>query len=320
MQKDRRLTPKMKQMILTLGIIFLLIPLTIFIGIRYFGDRAYLFISVLILFYTFVPFIVSFEGRRPQAREVMMLAVMAAIAVVGNLGFFWAGPFQAGTALVIIAGICLGPTEGFLTGAMARLVINMFAGQGPWTPWQMACWGLLGFLGGICFNKDKEYIRKDTRFKIVTGPLVGVIISEAVGFVIATVTKSQYGGWWLYAFGAIGLLIGLIIQRNRLPADRITLAIFGFLTTFIIYGGIMNIAAMVMSAAVPGSEVGINWTSLKVLYISGVPYDGVHALASAIFCALLGPPMIEKVERVKIKYGLYQVNGPTLESEVKEKK
>ena len=318
MEKDRRLTPKIKQIILTTAIIFVLVPLTIFIGIRFLGDRAYLFISILILFYTFIPFIVSFEGRRPQAREVMMIAVMAAIAVVGNLGFFWAGPFQAGTALVIIAGICLGPTEGFLTGAMARLVINMFAGQGPWTPWQMACWGLLGFLGGVCFNKDKEYIRKDTKFKIVTGPLVGVIISEVVGFIIATLTKSEYGGWWLYAFGAIGLLVGLIIQHHRLPADRITLAIFGFLTTFIIYGGIMNIAAMVMSAAIPGSEVAINWTSLKVLYISGVPYDGVHALASAIFCALLGPPMIEKVERVKIKYGLYQVDSPTLNSDLKE--
>ena len=84
-----------------------------------------------------------------------------------------------------------------------------------------------------------------------------------------------------------------------------TLAVFGFLSTFIIYGGIMNIAALVMSSAIPASGVGVDWGSLRVLYISGAPYDAVHALGSAFFGALLGPVMIEKLERVKIKFGLY---------------
>jgi len=299
---------KKKQWLLVVAIIFVLIPGTIFVGIRFMDDRKYLLISLLILFYTFIPFIAGFEGRKPQAREIVMIAVMAAFAVCGNLGLFWISPFQAGTALVIIAGICLGPQEGFLTGAVARLVVNMFAGQGPWTPWQMACWGLLGFLGGVCFNKDLEYSRKDTRFRIVMGPIIGVAASEAAGFVICLAVKGQFLGWWLYGFGAIGLILGLVIQHNRLPVDKLTLAVFGFLCTFIIYGGIMNVAAMMMASAVQGSGVGLNWASLKVLYISGVPYDAVHGLGTAFFCALLGPPLLEKVERVKIKYGLYQVD------------
>lgn len=159
MEKDAK-TQKRRQLILNLVIILILIPATIFIGIRYLDDRRYLFISLLVLLYTFIPFVFSFEGRKPQAREIVLIAVMSAFAVVGNLAFFMIGPFQAGTALVIIAGICLGPSEGFLTGAVSRLVVNMFAGQGPWTPWQMACWGLLGFLGGLCFNKDLEHTKK----------------------------------------------------------------------------------------------------------------------------------------------------------------
>ena len=288
-------------------IIFLLIPLTIWVGIRFLGDRKYLFISLLIILFTSLPLVIRFEGRRPEAREIVVIAVMAALAACGNLAFYMFGPFQAGTALVIIAGICLGPEEGFLSGAMARLVVNMFASQGPWTPWQMFCWGLLGFLGGLCFNRDMEFSKKEVNFKVVMGPLICIGISITVGFGIWLLTGSEgpFMGWWLYGFGAAGLLAGVLFQRKRLPVDRMTLAVFGFLATFIIYGGIMNIAALVMSSAIPGSGVGLEWGSLKVLYISGAPYDAVHALGSAFFGALLGPVMIEKLERVKIKFGLY---------------
>ena len=298
---------KRKRTIVSALIIFLLIPLTIWFGIRFLDDRKYLFISLLIILYTAVPFVMRFEGRRPDAREIVVIAVMAAIAACGNLAFFMLGPFQAGTALVIIAGICLGPEEGFLTGAMARLVINMFASQGPWTPWQMFCWGLLGFLGGLCFNRDEEFSKKEVDFKVVMGPLICVAVSLSLGFGIWVISDAQgpFVGWWLYCFGAVGLLAGVLLQRRRLPVDRLTLAVFGFLATFIIYGGIMNIAALVMSASVSGSGVGLDWGSIKLLYISGAPYDAVHGLGTAIFGALLGPVMIEKLERVKIKFGLY---------------
>ncbi|MFR3144996.1 ECF transporter S component [Eubacterium sp. AM05-23] len=306
-QSDQDKRAGRKRTLVASVIIFLLIPLTIWVGIRFLGDRKYLFISLLIILFTSIPLIIRFEGRRPEAREIVVIAVMAAIAACGNLAFYMFGPFQAGTALVIIAGICLGPEEGFLTGAMARLVVNMFVSQGPWTPWQMFCWGLLGFLGGLCFNRDLEFSKKEVNFKVVMGPLICIVIALAAGFGIWLFMGGEgtFMGWRLYVFGAIGLLAGVLLQRKRLPADRVTLSVFGFLSTFIIYGGIMNIAALVMSSAIPASDVGVDWGSLKVLYISGAPYDAVHALGSAFFGALLGPVMIEKLERVKIKFGLY---------------
>ncbi|MEG0811592.1 MAG: ECF transporter S component, partial [Eubacterium sp.] len=297
-----------KRRFITVFIIFVLMPITIWAGIRFLDDRKYLLISLLMIAYTFIPFILSFEGRKPEARELIVIAVMSAITACGTLFCFMLGPFQAGTALVIIAGICLGPEEGFLTGAMARLVINLFAGQGPWTPWQMFCWGLLGFLGGICFNKELLFNKKEVNFKVIAGPIVAVFGALVIGFAVYFFTgaKGSFTGWWLYGFGAIGLLLGVLIQHKRLPADRLTIAVFGFLATFIIYGGVMNIAALVMAVGVSGSGVGLDWSSMKLLYISGVPYDAVHALATAFFGALLGPVMIEKLERVKLKFGLYR--------------
>jgi energy-coupling factor transport system substrate-specific component len=297
-----------KKRMLSFIIVFLLVPLTIWFGIVFLGDRKYLIVSMLIIFYSFIPFVISFESRKPDARELVVIAVMAGIAACGNLAFFMLGPFQAGTALVIIAGICLGPEQGFLTGAMARLVANIFASQGPWTPWQMFCWGLLGFLAGLCFNRNQEFTKKEVHFKPVFGPFICVFLSISVGLIIFVLTHQTgtYFGWQLYAFGALGLLIGVLHQHKRLPADRLTIAAFGFLTTFIIYGGIMNIAALVMSVGVSGSGMALDWNSMKLLYLSGVPYDGVHALGSAFFGAVLGPVMIEKLERVKLKFGLYQ--------------
>ena len=123
-----------------------------------------------------------------------------------------------------------------MTGAMARLVINMFASQGPWTPWQMFCWGLLGFLGGLCFNRDEEFSKKEVDFKVVMGPLICIVVALALGFGIWIISDAQgpFVGWWLYGFGAVGLLAGVLLQRRRLPVDRLTLAVFGFLATFII--------------------------------------------------------------------------------------
>lgn len=296
-----------KRTVVSAFIIFVIIPITIFIGIKYLEDKRYLLIGLLILFYTMVPFFMVFEKRRPRAREIVMIAVMSALTTVGNLMCFMMTPFQPGTAMAILSGISLGPEAGFLVGAISRFVVNFFAGQGPWTPWQMFSWGILGFLSGLIFNKTHVDKIKSRSFQIIVGPVLSIIISISIGYVIYIYTKSTgtFFGWWLYAFGAIGLVVGLFIQRKRLPIDDITLSIYGFLTTFIIYGGIMNIATMVMASSIPASNVTMSFKSLAMLYVSGVPYDAVHAFGTAFFLFVFGEKMIKKMERIKIKYRLY---------------
>ena len=296
-----------KRTIVSTFIIFIIIPITIFIGIKYLNDKLYKLIGLLIIFYTMLPFFMVFEKRRPKARELVIIAVMSALTTVGNRMAFMLTPFQPGTAMVMLSGISFGPEAGFLVGAISRFLVNFFAGHGPWTPWQMFCWGILGFISGLIFNKAEVDKLKSRNFQIIIGPVLSIVISILIGYGIYKYTKSSgtFLGWWLYAFGAIGLIIGLLIQRKRLPVDDITLSIFGFLATFIIYGGIMNIAAMVMASAIPASKITISFKSLAILYVSGVPYDTVHSLGTAFFMFVFGEKMISKMERVKIKYRLY---------------
>ena len=100
-----------------------------------------------------IPFFLLFERRKPRARELIVVAVLIAIAVAGRAAFFMVPQFKPVIAIVIIAAVCFGGETGFLVGAMTGFISNFFFGQGPWTPWQMFCFGIIGFLAGILFHK-----------------------------------------------------------------------------------------------------------------------------------------------------------------------
>src|ERR671923_1026480 len=88
-----------------------------------------------------------YELSRPPARTVALVAALAALAVAGRLAFAAIPNVVATTDIVLIAGYAVGAAPGFAVGALAALVSNLWLGQGPWTPWQMAGWGLCGLLG-----------------------------------------------------------------------------------------------------------------------------------------------------------------------------
>jgi len=88
-----------------------------------------------------------YERSRPPARMVALVAALAALAVAGRLAFAAIPNVVATTDIVLITGYAVGPAPGFAVGALAAAVSNLWLGQGPWTPWQMAGWGLVG-LGG----------------------------------------------------------------------------------------------------------------------------------------------------------------------------
>lgn len=297
-----------KRLALTAVLIFLVIPaliaLTVFLGSR----RLYMPLSLLILVMIMAPFFMIFERRKPRAREVVLIAMMSALTVTSHTFFHIAFPVQIGTAMVIISGISLGPEAGFLIGAMSRFVCNFYMGQGAWTPWQMFCWGLLGFLAGLAFNRELSEDGGISNFKKILTPLLCVIFSELVAYISFLLWQGSdetFFGWRVYLFGIIGLLLAVVFQRGKLKTDNLTMAVFTFVVTFVIYGGIMNFAAMCLSMNEPGS-LGIGIKALKALYVSGVGYDFYHALTAAICVFVIGTPMVKKLERIKIKYGIYK--------------
>lgn len=228
-----------KRTVISVFLILLLIPLTLFAGEHYLSGRKYYVISLLILIECMLPFFLVFESRKPRARELVVIAALCAIGVAGRAVFFMLPQCKPVMAITIVAGVALGGEAGFFVGAATMLVSNIMFSQGPLTPWQMFSMGMVGFLAGILFRKEKR-------------------------------------------------------------RSKIALCVFGALAAILIYGGIMNPA----SALTWGGEM--NWKIFLTYSASGFPMDCVQAAATSLFLWFGAEPMLEKLERLKIKYGLLE--------------
>ena len=142
-----------KSHIATLITFFLLIPATLFLGTKLPG-RTYYITGTLIILELMIPFFMAFEGRKPQARELVIIAVLSAIAIAGRV-LIPIPDFKAIFAVIMLAGIAFGPETGFMVGAIAAFGSNFVYGQGAYTPWQMFSYGAAGMLSGFAFGKGR---------------------------------------------------------------------------------------------------------------------------------------------------------------------
>ncbi len=235
--QQRRLSKRTR---LAAALILLCIPVTLYAGFFYLGNTAYYPIAFAVLLECMVPFFLVFEGRKPQARELVLVASLCALGVAGRAAFFMLPQFKPVLALTIISGVALGGETGFLVGAVTMLASNVLFSQGPWTPFQMFAMGIIGFLAGVLFRR----------------------------------------GW--------------------LRRSRTALCIFGALSAVVIYGGLMNPVSALLYART------LEWKVIAAYYVTGFPVDCVHAAATVFFLWLLAEPMLEKLDRIKIKYGLVE--------------
>lgn len=151
--------------------------------------REYYVISIVIIIAAILWFMWSFERRKPQEREVVMLAVMTAMAVVGRAIFIVTPQFKPCAAIIIITGIMLGKQSGFLCGALTAFVSNFIFGQGPWTPWQMIAFGLVGLVSAVIFNGKREYYADNRILLGIYGFLITFLL---YGFIMDTSTVLMY--------------------------------------------------------------------------------------------------------------------------------
>lgn len=112
--------------------------------------EQYLLLSLGMIFLSFLPFFYRFERRKVKAEEMVLIAMLAAIAAVSRVAFVVAPPnVQPASFVIMMTGLVFGAETGFMVGCITALVSNIFLGQGPWTPWQMFGWGMLGFTAGL---------------------------------------------------------------------------------------------------------------------------------------------------------------------------
>ena len=227
-----------KENIATWLIFLVVVPATLILGSRMPGRWFYV-TGTLMIIELLIPFFLAFEGRKPQARELAVLAVMCALAVAARVAIPVPN-FKAIYAVIMIAGISFGPEAGFLVGAVAALSSNFFLSQGPYTPWQMM------------------------------------------------------------GYGAGGMLAGFLFQKGRLPRKPILMGIVGFLGVLLFVGPLLDTCTVFLA------PITINWKNVLAIYLSGFAVNLSQGISTFTVMFLLGKPMLEKLDRIKIKYGLME--------------
>lgn len=229
-----------KSRIWSMVVLLALIPGTLYLGSKMPG-RWYYLTSTMVIVEAMVPFFFVFESRKPQARELVTIAVMCALATVSRVAFAVLPGFKPITGIIMITGIAFGPEAGFMTGAISAFASNFFYSQGPWTPWQMMAYGFGGFLAGLIFHKR--------------------------------------GG----------------------KTHPVVLAVFGFLAIMVCVGPLLDTCTVFTSLTT------ITWEKALLVYAQGFWYNFNHGVSCAVTMLLFSRPLLEKLDRLKIKYGMMEV-------------
>ena len=232
---------------LSLAIMVLLVPLAVVLFTRL--KQSFYLSGLTIIVLTIAAFFLHFESRKPQARELVLLAVLCALAVASRAAFGFVPHFKPMLAIVMLTGIAFGPEAGFLCGAISGFASNFIFGQGPWTPWQMFAYGIGGMLAGL-FD------------------LCGILKKSPRAW--------RDGGW----------------------RDILGLTVFGFLCILLVVGPLLDTSTFFMA--------GFSTSSPLAIYLAGVPVNCVHGSAVALTMLLFGKPLLDRLRRIQIKYGMME--------------
>ena len=209
----------------------LLVPLVIIAGITLLDQKHYALVASAVALFSLLLFAAGYERKQTGSRRMVITAVMITLSVVGRFIPF----FKPVTALTVITAVWLGGEAGFLVGSMSALISNFYFGQGPWTPFQMFAWGLIGLIAGLLSAPLKKH------------------------------------RWLMVLYG---------------------------LVSGIVYSFIMDIWTVLWYSS--GFTAELYLSSL----VAAIPHAVLYSVSNAVFLWLLAKPFGEKLERIKVKYGV----------------
>ncbi len=137
--------------------------------------------------------LIAFEYRKTDVKKLVLIAVMTAMSIVGRFVFAALPGFKPVTALVVVTGMYLGYEAGFFCGALTALISNFYFGQGPWTPFQMFLWAMIGVVAAMLSKplQNRRWVL------LVYGVFAGIIYSLVMDL-YSTIWMGGYFSWSLY--------------------------------------------------------------------------------------------------------------------------
>lgn len=240
-------------------------------------------------------FFASYEASRPRLRDIMPTVVLAALAAAGRILFAPIPDFKPVSAIAIIAGVAFGRKSGFMVGALAALASNFFFGQGPWTPWQMYAWGLVGYGAGLLamVPAKRRAVESKGSCRARSGKATGVTCG-----LLSPDGETESAALLPHQARTDKENRALAIRR-LIDAHPTIVYAYGFLAC-LGYGFILNAWSILSFFHAQAS----GWAGILAVYATALPFDIVHGVATVVFLLALYGPWRRKLERVRRKFGL----------------
>ena len=183
--------------------------------------------ATILIILAITAFFFEFESAAISSKEIALVAMLGTISAVSRVPFAVIPNVQPCTYLIICSGYVFGPVAGFMVGAVTALISNFFLGQGPWTPYQMFAWGLVGISAAYIrrFNLGRIWL---IIFGAIWGYLYGWIVNVWfwVSFIYPLTLKTfvvyQLNSIWFDTFHAIGnvIFLGLFGMKTIAILER----------------------------------------------------------------------------------------------------
>ena len=221
-------------------------------------------LSLVVVLASLGVFFATYESSAPRLRDIMPTVVLAALAAAGRILFAPIPDFKPVSAIAIIAGVVFGRKSGFMVGALAALASNFFFGQGPWTPWQMYAWGLVGYGAGL----------------LAAIPVRASNRASESGLAECGEDRSPR-------------------KQSLIERYAVIIYIYGF-ASCLMYGFILNAWSILSFYHAQASGLA----GILLVYATALPFDVTHGVATVVFLAALYVPWRRKLKRIISKYGM----------------
>lgn len=208
-----------------------LIPAVVLSGALLFDAKAHIWISLSVAVLALLLLVAGFEQKAIGTRRTVLVSVLVALCIVGRLIPF----FKPVTALIVLGAVYLGPQAGFYMGALSALLSNFIFGQGPWTPFQMLAWGLIGLFAGLL--------------------------------------------------------------SKPLQKSRIWLLLYGF-AAGVAYSAVMDVYSVLWATGSADAQAYL------AALLTALPHTALYVISNLLFLWICAKPIGDKLQRIKIKYGI----------------
>ncbi|HHT75318.1 MAG TPA: ECF transporter S component [Euryarchaeota archaeon] len=116
------------------------------------------FLSFILLLFVVGIILARFEESEISSKEVALIGILGAIIAASRIPFVALPNIQPCTFLIICTGLIFGSLAGAMAGVTTAAVSNFFFGHGPWTPWMMVAWGMVGIISALVGKRLKDEV------------------------------------------------------------------------------------------------------------------------------------------------------------------